>query len=141
GALQQRSAVARLVQAAPVRHHAPASAESRLTMLRFEPAGGGNKKLQILCLGCHSDDIEIGCGGTILRLAAEHPEAQFHWVVLSAIGVRANEAKQGATLFVDPSRLETVVLKGFPDGFMPYVGADIKHLFEDLKRAMSPDLI
>ena len=49
---------------------------------------GAEGALQILCLGCHSDDIEIGCGGTILRLAVEHPDCVFHWVVFSAIDGR-----------------------------------------------------
>lgn len=97
--------------------------------------------LNILCLGCHSDDIEIGCGGTILRLAAEHPDCVFHWVVFSAIGVRAAEAQQAVAKFVDPSRLKGLKLKTFPDGFMPFEGADIKVAFEDLKRSCSPDLI
>jgi len=44
---------------------------------------------KVLCLGAHSDDIEIGCGGTILRLAGQYPNAVFHWVVFSAVGVRA----------------------------------------------------
>ena len=58
------------------------------------PAG-----LQILCLGCHSDDIEIGCGGTILRLAEQYPGCAFHWVVFSAIGVRAGGgAARGGTV-------------------------------------------
>ena len=53
----------------------------------------GNGAPQILCLGAHSDDIEIGCGGTILRLAEQYPGCTFHWVVFSAIGVRAHEAQ------------------------------------------------
>jgi LmbE family N-acetylglucosaminyl deacetylase len=97
--------------------------------------------LQILCLGCHSDDIEIGSGGAILRLAAEHPDCLFHWVVFSAIGARATEAQQAAAQFVEPSRLRGPILKTFPDGFMPFVGADIKAVFEELKQTVSPDLI
>jgi LmbE family N-acetylglucosaminyl deacetylase len=100
-----------------------------------------NDALQILCLGCHSDDIEIGCGGTILRLAAEYPNCVFHWVVFSAIGTRAEEAQDAAANFVDPSRLKGPTLKTFLDGFMPFVGADIKKFFEELKQAISPDLI
>lgn len=97
--------------------------------------------LQILCLGCHSDDIEIGCGGTILRLASEYPDCIFHWVVFSATGVRKDEAERGASLFTSSSNLQATVLKGFPDGFMPFAGAEIKAVFEDLKNAVSPDLI
>ena len=55
--------------------------------------------LKVLCLGAHSDDIEIGCGGTILRLAGQYPNAVFHWVVFSAGGVRAAEAQRSAELF------------------------------------------
>lgn len=102
---------------------------------------GAGKALQILCLGSHSDDIEIGCGGTILKLAAEHPECTFHWVVFSAIGSRGAEAQNAATQLVDRSRLCGPLLKTFQDGFMPFVGAEIKAVFEELKRAISPDVI
>jgi LmbE family N-acetylglucosaminyl deacetylase len=71
----------------------------------------------------------------------EHPDCVFHWVVFSAIGARAAEARHAAAQFVDPLRLKGPVLKTFPDGFMPFVGADIKPVFEELKRAVSPDLI
>src|SRR5579871_3617929 len=90
------------------------------------------RQLQILCLGCHSDDIEIGCGGTILRLAAEYPECAIHWVVFSATGVREQEARKAAELFAG-SRLIGPVLQSFRDGFLPYVGSDIKNVFEELK--------
>lgn len=110
-------------------------------MIALKLDGGTNNALQILALGCHSDDIEIGCGGAILRLGVEHPDCVFHWVVFSAIGVRAAEARHAAAQFVDPLRLKGPVLKTFPDGFMPFVGADIKTVFEELKRAVSPDLI
>jgi len=110
-------------------------------MIALKLDGGTNNALQILALGCHSDDIEIGCGGAILRLGVEHPDCVFHWVVFSAIGARAAEARHAAAQFVDPLRLKGPVLKTFPDGFMPFVGADIKPVFEELKRAVSPDLI
>jgi LmbE family N-acetylglucosaminyl deacetylase len=97
--------------------------------------------LTVLCLGAHSDDIEIGCGGTILRLAEQYPLAVFHWVVFSAIGVRRTEAQLAATLFVDSTRLKGPLLKTFPDGFMPYVGGEVKAVFEELKQTVSPDLI
>jgi LmbE family N-acetylglucosaminyl deacetylase len=98
------------------------------------------RPLTVLCLGAHSDDIEIGCGGTVLRLAAQHPGAVFHWVVFSAIGVRETEARRAAALFVSPNALKGPLLKTFPDGFMPFVGAEVKQVFEELK-AVSPDLI
>jgi LmbE family N-acetylglucosaminyl deacetylase len=110
-------------------------------MIRLSLDTPAGRPLQILCLGCHSDDIEIGCGGTILRLAEQYPDAEFHWVVFSAIGVRAAEARRAADLFVPAPRLKGPVLKSFPDGFMPFVGADIKAVFEELKKTVSPDLV
>ena len=100
-----------------------------------------DRPLTVLCLGCHSDDIEIGCGGTILKLRQEYPECKLHWVVFSAIGVRNAEARRAAELFAGPSGPEQLVLKEFPDGFMPWAGADVKKVFEELKQTISPDLI
>jgi len=97
--------------------------------------------LQVLCLGAHSDDIEIGCGGTILRLAEQYPFCKFHWVVFSAQGVRAEEAKRGAMLFAGTKAARGPLLKTFQDGFMPYFGADVKAVFEELKETVSPDVI
>jgi LmbE family N-acetylglucosaminyl deacetylase len=110
-------------------------------MIQLNLAPGAARALQVLCLGAHSDDIEIGCGGTILRLAEEYPGCVFHWVVLSAIGARAAEAEQAAGLFASRPNLRGPLLKAFPDGFMPFVGADIKATFEELKQGASPDLI
>ena len=110
-------------------------------MIGLKLSAGANSTLQVLCLGCHSDDIEIGCGGSILRLAGENPNSVFHWVVFSALDARAAEAERAAIQFVDPSRLKGLILKTFPDGFMPFVGADIKTAFEELKRTISPDVI
>jgi LmbE family N-acetylglucosaminyl deacetylase len=96
--------------------------------------------LNVLCLGAHSDDIEIGCGGTILRLARQYPNCVFHWVVFSALGARALEAQRAAELFVGKTAIRGPFLKRFRDGFMPFVGAEVKETFEELK-AISPDLI
>jgi len=98
------------------------------------------RALNILCLGAHSDDIEIGCGGTILRLAEQHPGSVLSWVVFSSTGVRYAEAQRAAALFASSSTLRDPILKTFPDGFMPFVGAEVKRVFEELK-AVSPDLI
>jgi LmbE family N-acetylglucosaminyl deacetylase len=95
---------------------------------------------KILCLGAHSDDIEIGCGGAILRLAQQYPNCLFHWVVFSALGVRAAEAQRGATFFVGKNAVQGPLLKEFQDGFMPFMGREVKAVFEELK-SISPDLI
>jgi len=106
--------------------------------LRFNSKDEGG--LKILCLGAHSDDIEIGCGGAILRLAEQYPACEFHWAVFNAVGPREAEARHAAQLFAG-SRLQGTLLKTFQDGFMPYVGSEVKATFEnDLKR-LSPDII
>lgn len=110
-------------------------------MINLTLGGRPGATLQVLCLGCHSDDIEIGCGGAILQLAKRYPGCTFHWVVLSAVGVRETEARRSAALFADYITLRGPVLKNFPDGFMPYVGEEVKRVFEDLKGMVSPDLI
>ncbi len=100
----------------------------------------GTEPLEILCLGAHSDDIEIGCGGAVLRLAAQHPGCTFHWVVFSAIEIRAQEAQSAAAFFAG-SQLRGPSLKKFRDGFMPFEGTQVKEVFEELKQTVSPDLI
>jgi LmbE family N-acetylglucosaminyl deacetylase len=110
-------------------------------MMNLNFGTGKNGPLKILCLGCHSDDIEIGCGGTILRLIEQYPQCTFHWVVFSAVGVRKSEAERGAELFAGSTRIERSQFKEFPDTFMPFVGADIKKSFDEIKQAISPDLI
>jgi LmbE family N-acetylglucosaminyl deacetylase len=95
--------------------------------------------LNVLCLGAHSDDIEIGCGGTILRLAKQFPNCVFHWVVFGAQGTRATEARRGASLFAG-NAVRGPLLKEFRDGFMPFAGAEVKAAFEELK-SVSPDLV
>ena len=110
-------------------------------MIRLNLNAGAAGALQVLCLGAHSDDIEIGCGGTILRLVEEYPCCVFHWVVLSAVGEREAEAQRGAALFAGPTRLRGPMLKHFPDGLLPFVGAEVKAVFEELKQTVSPDVI
>jgi LmbE family N-acetylglucosaminyl deacetylase len=108
-------------------------------MIQLHLGDSARRSLQILCLGCHSDDIEIGCGGTILKLAEQYSSASIHWVVFGAHGVRIDEARRAAELFAGAALKQTVI-KSFPDGFFPFVGSDIKTAFEELKQ-VSPDLI
>lgn len=96
---------------------------------------------RILCLGAHSDDIEIGCGGTLLTLLERHPQAEFRWIVFSADRQRACEARQSASSFLQQAQTKHVVIQEFRESFFPYVGATIKEYFEQLKREYSPDLI
>ena len=97
--------------------------------------------LQLLCLGAHSDDVEIGCGGTLLKLIEQYPDLSCYWVVFSATQNRAAEAMASAQAFLEPVKNKHIVIKDFKDGFFPYTGADIKVYFESLKQEVSPDLI
>src|ERR1700693_4212658 len=102
-------------------------------MMHLNLNAGKNGTLNVLCLGCHSDDIEICCGGTILHLAEQYPNCEFHWVVFAASGAREAEARGAAGLFAGSNKLHGPLLKTFPDGFMPFVGAEVKAVFEELK--------
>jgi LmbE family N-acetylglucosaminyl deacetylase len=97
--------------------------------------------LRVLCIGAHSDDIEIGCGGTILRLLAERPNTRVHWVVLSGSPTREQEARASAAAFLEGAAEVTVMKKTFRESYFPYAGAEIKDFFEEIKRAVQPELI
>jgi LmbE family N-acetylglucosaminyl deacetylase len=96
---------------------------------------------RVLCLGAHSDDIEIGCGGTVLRLIEQSKKIEFYWLVLSANPQRAREAERSANAFLRGARRKTVVVKSFRDGFLPYIGAPVKEIFEETKKNFVPDVI
>jgi len=95
----------------------------------------------ILCLGAHADDIEIGCGGTILELVAARPSIEVHWVVLSGDSRRAAEALRGAERFLQEAERKNILVEGFRDGFFPYEGKEIKEYFHRLQQKVAPDLI
>jgi LmbE family N-acetylglucosaminyl deacetylase len=100
-----------------------------------------SRRLNVLCLGAHSDDIEIGCGGTILGLLEKYKNIAFYWVVLSANRERKKEALKSANVLLMNAKQVTVVIKSFRDGFFPFIGTEIKEYFETLKKACFPDLI
>jgi LmbE family N-acetylglucosaminyl deacetylase len=108
-------------------------------MMNF--AFNSRRPLHLLCLGAHCDDIEIGCGGTILRLIAERRVARVDWIVFSSNAVRGAEATRGAEAFLDGLEQRDVELYTFADGFFPYVGADVKTAFESIKKRCNPDVV
>lgn len=95
----------------------------------------------VLCLGAHSDDIEIGCGGLLMKLLAEVPTLQVHWIVFSAEGIRAEEAQASAEALLATVAVKRIVVHQFPDTSFSFVGMDIKQSFRQLRVEMSPDLI
>jgi LmbE family N-acetylglucosaminyl deacetylase len=96
---------------------------------------------RILCLGSHCDDIEIGCGGTILRLLREHPEVEIYWIVFSSTPDRKKEAVRAENLFLALAKKKKVVIRNYRDTLFPSQQAQIKGEFEKLKKTYAPDLI
>jgi len=99
------------------------------------------RRLNVLCLGAHCDDIEIGCGGTVLKLIQEYGRTSFGWIVFSSNEIRRKEAERSAAAFLADADRNVVIVNKFRDGFFPYSGAEIKDYFEGLKRGFDPDLI
>jgi LmbE family N-acetylglucosaminyl deacetylase len=99
------------------------------------------ERLSVLCLGAHSDDIEIGCGATLLGWMERGARLDVHWVVLGAVGERADEARASAQEFLGGSAHFAVELGQFRDGFFPYQGAELKEWFEDLKSRVAADVV
>jgi LmbE family N-acetylglucosaminyl deacetylase len=97
--------------------------------------------LNLLAIGAHSDDIEIGCGGTILRLASDGHLASVRWIVLSANGEREAEARAGAQAFLAGIQRVEILVADFRDGFFPYVGGAVKDFFEAQRDSFVPDVI
>jgi LmbE family N-acetylglucosaminyl deacetylase len=105
--------------------------------LRLSPG----ERVSVLCLGAHSDDIEIGAGATILGWIASGVRVDLHWCVLSAMGQRATEAEASAAAFAAGAERSRVELGTFKDGFFPYDGNELKSWMEDLKARTQPDVI
>jgi LmbE family N-acetylglucosaminyl deacetylase len=106
--------------------------------LALDTRDGG--PLVVLALGAHSDDIEIGCGGTILRLIQTVPRLEIVWVVLAAHGERADEARRSAEAFLAGAAESRVITASFRDSYFPYHGGDVKQFVESLKE-IDPGLI
>jgi LmbE family N-acetylglucosaminyl deacetylase len=96
---------------------------------------------RVLALGAHSDDIEIGCGGSMLRLLSEIDDVEVFWIVFSGNQQRSLEAQQSAEQFLSGAAQKHIRIENFRDGFFPYDGGEIKEYFESLKPNYEPDLI
>ena len=107
--------------------------------LRLGPARSGT--YSVLCLGAHSDDLEIGCSGTLMKLCAGGVPLDVTWIVFSANDEREREARQSAETILGAVARKDVAVKRFPEGIFPSVQADIKQDFEALKERLSPDVI
>jgi LmbE family N-acetylglucosaminyl deacetylase len=110
-------------------------------LLRLIFSQDGRESLRLLCLGAHSDDIEIGCGGTILRIAAEVPGVVVRWIVFSGDERRGTEARNSAAAVLEHVSEKHIEVLGFRDGYFPSQSADVKDYFETVKRDFDPSLI
>jgi LmbE family N-acetylglucosaminyl deacetylase len=99
------------------------------------------KPLNILCLGAHCDDIEIGAGGTLLKLFDTYTVNSVKWVVFASNEVRQREANLSAEKFLEKSNHADIVIQSYRDGFLPFLAAEVKDFFETIKKEFQPDLI
>lgn len=97
--------------------------------------------LKALFLGAHSDDIELGCGGTVLSLLEQGQELEVWWVVFAASPARRLEAERSAEMFLRGAVKKEIVVRDFKESFFPYIGSEIKACFEELKCTISPDVV
>lgn len=109
-------------------------------MLSLMPETPRSRPLRLLCIGAHSDDLEIGCGGTLLRWVAETRALEVTWVVLSAAEVRRREALRSVRALL-PRAATRVFLGAFRDGYFPAQYTEVKDFFEALKRQCDPDVV
>jgi LmbE family N-acetylglucosaminyl deacetylase len=110
-------------------------------MQRLSLFGEAGAARRVLALGAHADDIEIGCGGTFLRLLSERNDLDVTWVVFCSTAGRAREAEASAEQFLKGAAGKRVIVRSHRDGFLPVEWARVKEEFEELKRELSPDLI
>jgi len=103
-----------------------------------QSAKGG---LNILALGAHCDDIEIGCGGTLLRLIENNQVRHLTWVVFASNSIRKQEAFSSAAKFLEGIESQEVQVLDFRDAFLSFSAMEIKEHFESIKLAFNPDLI
>lgn len=100
-----------------------------------------SRPLKVLCIGAHCDDIEIGCGGTLLKLFATYPNSFCYWVILCSTAERERECRNSAETFLAGVREREVAINHFRDGYLPFQGTDLKDYFESLKGDISPDIV
>jgi LmbE family N-acetylglucosaminyl deacetylase len=110
-------------------------------ILPFVPQRADGRRLELLCIGAHSDDIEIGCAGMVLRLLQDGVVGAVTWVVLSGDARRAAEARCAAERILDRHPDVRVVQQTFRESYFPYVAVPIKEFFDQLGREVTPDIV
>jgi LmbE family N-acetylglucosaminyl deacetylase len=100
-----------------------------------------SKPLNILCLGAHCDDIEIGAGGTLLKMFENFKINAVKWVVFASNEIRKQEATNSAERFLHNVKSKDIVIKAYRDGFLPFLAIEVKETFEAIKKEFQPDII
>jgi LmbE family N-acetylglucosaminyl deacetylase len=95
---------------------------------------------RVLCIGAHSDDIEIGCGGTLMQLIERCPGLSVDWLVLSASDDRRKEAEASAARLLSGVAASRVWIEPFRERYFPYQ-PEIKERFDALQATSKPDLV
>jgi LmbE family N-acetylglucosaminyl deacetylase len=106
----------------------------------IEFAVGPDKPLAVVALGAHADDIEIGAGGLLLDLLAAGRIEHLTWIVLTADGSRAAEARRSVEALVGGRATVAIDVGGFRERYVPYEAA-IKEAFDSLGGRLKPDLV
>ena len=97
--------------------------------------------LEILCIGAHCDDIEIGCAGTVIAIQQRYPQCKVHVLILTSTPARRTEADAAAKALVKVSARGEVRIGALPDGLLPAHLPALKAEFERMKKAVNPDLV
>jgi LmbE family N-acetylglucosaminyl deacetylase len=110
-------------------------------VLKLRFAAPTDRPWRVLALGAHCDDIEIGAGGTILRLVGEDPTIEICWLVCASDAVRAAEARSSAAAFASGAARLEIVIGAFPENVLPSHGPEVREFIVQHARPFAPDLV
>jgi len=98
-------------------------------------------KLNLLVLGAHCDDIEIGCGGTLLKWTMEARIQKVIWVIFSSNQARKEEAQRSAEMYLREIPESEIIILDYQDAYLAFAAKEIKDKFEEIRHLMNPDIV
>lgn len=96
---------------------------------------------QVLCLGAHCDDVEIGCGATLVDLCQRYPGITIHAIVFCSDDQREAETRRCMSQLLGDTVNVMLNFANFRDGYLPYMAADVKDFLVATSRGIKPDLV